>query len=478
MAQTPTSTTARVSVITLTGMVVGSMVGGGVFELPQEFGAVAGVVAALLAWLVAGLGMLSLALVFQNLALRRPDLDSGMYVYAQEGFGNYSGFNAAFGYWASNIAGNVFYMVLTMTTLGQFFPGLGKGDTVLAVIVASAGVWLFHVLISRGVREAVAINRIVTAAKLIPLALFIVIALVSFDPSTFVDNLWGGDTHDVGTVWHEMTQTLLVTTFVFLGVEGASVYSRLASRREDIGRATVGGFLTVLAIFSAVTMVSCGVLPRADLADTSQPSIGGVLASIVGDWGSTFIAVGVVLSIQGAYLAWTLICAETTYMPARSGVMPRFLARENANGTPIGALLLTTLAVQLLLAAVLVVSNALDFMLKLDTALSLIPYLLAAGYALKLGVSGASYAPGESRGKDTAVAFTAVAYSLFLLYAAGVKYLLPAAIIYAIGTVLYVLARRERREQIFNRAELVVCGLLVVTGIAGVVTIATGAVVL
>jgi len=186
MSDAVAATTTRVSVIALTGMVVGSMVGGGVFELPQEFGAVAGVVAAALAWVVAGLGMLALALVFQNLALRRPDLDSGMYVYAQEGFGNYSGFNAAFGYWASNIAGNVFYMVLTMTTLGQFFPGLGEGDTVLAVVVASAGVWLFHVLITRGVREAVAINRIVTAAKLVPLALFVVIAVVSFDPGTFV----------------------------------------------------------------------------------------------------------------------------------------------------------------------------------------------------------------------------------------------------------------------------------------------------
>lgn len=240
----------------------------------------------------------------------------------------------------------------------------------------------------------------------------------------------------------------------------------------------MGGFLTVLAIFSAVTMVSYGVLPRADLAATDQPSVGGVLASIVGDWGATFIAIGVVLSIQGAYLAWTLICAETTYMPARTGVMPRFLAKENANGTPIGALLLTTLAVQLLLAAVLVVSNALDFMLKLDTALSLIPYLFAAGYALKLGLSGSGYQAGEARGKDTVVALVALGYAVFLLYAAGVKYLLPAAVIYAIGTVLYVVARRERGERVFTRAELGACSVLLVTGVVGVVTITSGAVVL
>ena len=99
---------------------------------------------AVIAWTIAGTGMLMLAFVFQSLALRRPDLDSGIYIYAQTGFGNYAGFNSAFGYWASNVAGNVFFMVFTMTTLGEFFPGLGDGQTVLAVAIASVAVWMFH----------------------------------------------------------------------------------------------------------------------------------------------------------------------------------------------------------------------------------------------------------------------------------------------------------------------------------------------
>jgi len=465
----------KVSVLTLTGMVVGSMVGGGVFSLPQSFGQTTGVLGAIIAWTIAGTGMLMLAFVFQSLAIRRPDLDSGIYIYAQTGFGNYAGFNSAFGYWASNVAGNVFFMVFTMTTLGEFFPGLGQGDTILAVVVASVGVWTFHYLIARGVREATAINRLVTVAKLVPILTFIVIVAFAFDPQTFADNIWGGEPKSVESLWKQVTDTMLITTFVFLGVESASVYSRLARRREDVGRATVSGFLLVLAVFASVTMVSYGVMPRADLAEAAQPSMGTVLESVVGSWGSDFVAIGLIISVQGAYLAWTLINAEVLYMPAKTELMPQFLARINTKATPITALITTTFSVQLLLIVVLFVSDALDFMLKLDTALSLIPYLLAAGYALKLTITRETYAGDTERvrRREQIIAAIAVAYAFLLLYSAGLEYLVLACIIYAPGTLLYLAARREQGKRAFMPAEAVVCLLLVAAAAIGVVLIST-----
>jgi arginine:ornithine antiporter / lysine permease len=470
------SAVQKVSVLTLTGMVVGSMVGGGVFTLPGEFGEATGVLGAVIAWIIAGTGMLMLGLVFQSLAVRRPDLDSGVYVYAKTGFGAYAGFNAAFGYWASNVAGNVFFMVFTMTTLGTFFPGLGQGNTFLAVVLASALVWLFHFLIARGVRQATVVNRIVTIAKLLPILTFIVIVAVAFEAGTFADNFWGGDERSVGAVFDQVKQTMLVTTFVFLGIEGASVYSRFARRRQDVGRATVLGFLSVLAVFASVTLLSYGVLPQADLAKAKQPSMGGVLESVVGSWGETFISIGVIISVQGAYLAWTLINAEVLYMPARGGVMPKFLTRDNVHATPITALLTTTLAVQLVLVLVLFVNDALDFMLKLDTALSLVPYLLAAAYALKLTITRETYTAADEpeRHRQRAISAIAVVYSIFMLYAAGPKYLLLASIVYAPGTLLYLLARREQGLRAFNRAEAVACVVLIVAAVVGIVLLATG----
>lgn len=110
-------TASKLSLPALTGMVVGSMVGAGVFQLPARFAGETGVYGAIIAWSIAGLGMLTLALVFQTLAVRKPELDNGVYVYAREGFGLYPGFLSAVGFWASACAGNAFYWVLIMTTL-------------------------------------------------------------------------------------------------------------------------------------------------------------------------------------------------------------------------------------------------------------------------------------------------------------------------------------------------------------------------
>src|SRR3954454_10593545 len=171
--QAPSAAPGKMSLPTLTGMVVGSMVGAGVFSLPARFGVATGILGSLIAWAVAGTGMLMLAFVFQNLAIRKPDLDSGVFIYAKAGFGDYAGFNSAIGFWASTVAGNTFYWVFITATLGGFFPAFGDGDTVLAVGAATVGVWLFHYLIPRGVRDAPVINRIVTVFKILPILVFI-----------------------------------------------------------------------------------------------------------------------------------------------------------------------------------------------------------------------------------------------------------------------------------------------------------------
>ena len=188
--------TAKLTLPALTAMVVGSMVGAGVFQLPSRFAGQTGVYGALIAWAIAGLGMLTLAFVFQTLAIRKPDLDNGVYVYAREGFGVYPGFLSAVGFWASSCAGNAFYWVLIMTTLSQLFPGLepvlGQGDTWVAFFVSAAAVWAFYLLIRRGIESAAGINLVVTIAKLVPLALFLVLVIGYFDGGVFVDNLTGG----------------------------------------------------------------------------------------------------------------------------------------------------------------------------------------------------------------------------------------------------------------------------------------------
>jgi arginine:ornithine antiporter / lysine permease len=323
-----------VPLATLTAMVVGSMVGAGVFSLPRNFALQTGVYGALIAWAVAGSGMLMLAFVFQTLAIRKPDLDSGVYAYAKAGFGEYVGFFSAFGYWASACVGNCTYWVLIGSTLGLVFSHFGSGDTVLSIAVSSVGVWLFYALVARGVEGAASINRIVTVAKIVPILVFVVIVAFALDRGTFSANLWGTSDHSVSALWDQVKGTMLATVFVFLGVEGATVYSRHARRREDVGRATVGGFLGVLALFAAVSILSFGVLPREEIAGLQQPSMAGVLQSVVGHWGKGFVSVGLVISVLGAYLAWTMMAAEVLFVAAKDRDMPAFLARTNRSDAP------------------------------------------------------------------------------------------------------------------------------------------------
>lgn len=478
-----TAHATKLSVPALTAMVVGSMVGAGVFQLPARFASETGVYGALIAWTIAGLGMLSLAFVFQTLAVRKPDLDNGVYVYARAGFGVYPGFLSAIGFWASTCAGNAFYWVLIMTTLSQLFPELagifGKGDTWPAFFVSVVAVWGFFLLIRRGVKEAAWINTIVTVAKLAPLALFLVLLIFFFDGTVFIGNLTGGYEVPGGeSLLQQVQGTMLITVFVFLGIEGASVYSRYAKRREDVGTATVIGFLSVLALFASISILSYGILPKQEIAGLLQPSVGGVLEAAVGPWGGAFIRVGLIVSVLGAYLAWQLLAADVMYAAAVDNDMPGLFARLNDHEVPENAVFWTSVFVTVILFAVQFVGNALDFTLDLTAALALAPYALASAYAVKIAWQRDGYDDVTSgrRARELVVASISTAYTLFLVWAAGYTFLFLACILLAPATVLYVIARREQEARIFTTPGMIVFLLVLVFALVGIVLLATGAV--
>ena len=384
-----------------------------------------------------------------------------MYAYAKAGFGEYLGFFAAFGYWASACVGNVTYWVLIMSTIGTLAPALGEGDTVLAVVLSSAGLWLFFALISRGVKEAAAINRIVTFAKIVPILVFVILALFYLKPSVFADNFGGADY--AGSLFQQVKGTMLATVFVFLGVEGASVYSRHARRREDVGRATVLGFLSVFAIFASVTIVSYGIMPMSEIAELRQPSMAGVLEHAVGTWGKVFVSVGLIVSVLGAYLAWTLMAAEVLFVAAKDDDMPRFLKRSTAADVPVPALVLSTLLSQLFLVITLFSDDAFNFALDLTSALTLIPFLLAAAFAVRIGVRG-----------QLVIAVLATLYTAFLIYAAGLKFVLVSFIVYAPATALFVMARKEQGRRLFSARELVILAVSISGAVLGIVALTLG----
>lgn len=467
--------TEKFSLFALTAMVVGSMVGAGIFSLPRAFATATGPFGAIIAWCIAAGGMYLLARVFQALAERKPELDAGIYAYAKAGFGDYLGFLSAFGYFISACLGNTFYWVLIKSTLGAFFPVFGNGDTLAAVAVSSICIWLFHFTVLRGVQQAAAINKIVTVAKIVPIVLFILILAVSFKGHHFAANFWGGEGMPAAGVLEQVRATMLVTVFVFLGIEGASVYSRYARTRSDVGTATIFGFAGVTVLMVLVTLLSFAVLPRAEIAGLRQPSMATVLEAVVGHWGLVFISLGLIVSVLGAYLAWQMIAAEVLFNAARTDDMPRLFGTENKNKVPAAALWLSNIIVQLFVISTLFSEDAFTLALKLCSSMSLIPYLLVAGYGLLIARRGETYdaAPRE-RGRDLKIAVAATLYTAFLIWAGGMKFLLLSAVIYAPGTLLYFWARREQNKQVFTPVEWVVFAAAVIGAVIGIHGLVTG----
>lgn len=419
--------------------------------------------AVLIGWAITAVGMLTLAFVFQTLANRKPDLDGGVYAYAKAGFGDYMGFSSAWGYWISAWLGNVGYFVLLFSTLGYFFPVFGEGNTVAAVIGASVLLWAVHFLVLRGIKEAAFINLVTTIAKVVPLLLFVLIAVFAFKLDIFTADIWGVKNPDLGSVMNQVRNMMLVTVWVFIGIEGASIFSARAEKRSDVGKATVIGFITVLLFLVLVNVLSLGIMTQPELAKLQNPSMAAVLEHVVGHWGAVLISVGLIISLLGALLSWVLLCAEIMFAAAKDHTMPEFLRKENANHVPVNALWLTNAMVQLFLIITLFSASTYLSLIYLATSMILVPYLWSAAYALLLAVRGETYEGfAAERRKDLIIGGIALIYAVWLLYAGGVKYLLLSALLYAPGAILFAKAKLELKQAVFTNVEKLIFAAVVV----------------
>ena len=447
----------------LVALVVGSMIGGGIFSLPQNMAASADVGAVLIGWAITAVGMLTLAFVFQTLANRKPDLDGGVYAYAKAGFGDYMGFSSAWGYWISAWLGNVGYFVLLFSTLGYFFPIFGEGNTPAAVIGASVLLWGVHFLVLRGIKEAAFINLVTTVAKVVPLLLFVLIAVFAFKLDIFTADIWGVKNPDLGSVMNQVRNMMLVTVWVFIGIEGASIFSARAEKRSDVGKATVIGFITVLLFLVLVNVLSLGIMTQPELAKLQNPSMAAVLEHVVGHWGAVLISVGLIISLLGALLSWVLLCAEIMFAAAKDHTMPEFLRKENANHVPVNALWLTNAMVQLFLIITLFSASTYLSLIYLATSMILVPYLWSAAYGFLLAVRAETYENAlAERKKDLIIGGIALIYAIWLIYAGGLKYLLLSALLYAPGAILFAKAKRESGQPVFTNIEKVIFAAVVI----------------
>jgi len=458
-------------VVPLTMFAIGTTLASGVFSLSGDLAAGgAHTLAVLIGWAICGIGMLGLAMCFLRLSIAKPELTSGIYSYAKEGFGEYIGFNAAWGYWLSAILAQVSFATLMFSSLGYFFPTFGLGNNLASIISASVILWLIALLILKGVNEAVTINVAVVCAKILPIIVMVVAVIFAgaFDFSIFMDNFKGEGTGM--PLMEQVKSTTYVTVWIFIGIEGAVVISGRAKNTKIAGKATAFSFLSLLVLYMVISLLSMGVLTTEELAALGNPPMAGILEAVVGTWGAVLVNFAVIISLGGAMFTYSILSIDSAFGPASKKCFPKAFEKVNKNNSPTFAVLITTLIVQGFLIIVYFNESSYQICYTLSTSAIMVPYVLSALYCLKITAKGESL-KSLSTGEKTRTwifAILGTIYGFWLLYASGVTYMLISALLYAPGTILYLVARKEQNKKFFNTktdkvALIVIMGAFIVS---------------
>lgn len=445
------------SFVALFSLIFGSMMGSGVFDIPQNLSHGAGVVAISIGWIITTIGIMSLSWAFIYITKKRPDIQSGLYGYAKYGFGDYVGFNSAWGYALNALLANASYLVYICATLGNFalFKFFGKGNTIPALVAESILIWAVYFLINRGIREASFVNILISSIKILTLIAVIVVFIIGFRWLQFKSNL-----HfevKLGSIFEQIKSTMLVTVWDFTGIEAACIFALRAKRMQDVAKATLLGAIIVCIIDATISILPFGMMPGNAIRELATPSTAGLLASIYGAYSGDIIRITVIISVLGALLAWTMLASNMFYVAAEDNAMPRFLLKMNHKNVPVNCVLLSSFAAQVFIIMAYFTNSVYLAMIQLATSLILLPYLLATLFAMKLII--------QTRQVDVLSLIKgvlAVLYGIWLVYSGGMIFLALSSLMYIIGAGFYFYARYEQKKAFFaSKFELGVFILLI-----------------
>ncbi|MCM3765824.1 amino acid permease [Neobacillus niacini] len=423
----------------LTALVVGNMVGSGIFMLPRSLSEAASPAGVISAWLFTGFGVLTIALVFGNLAIRKPNLTGGPQIYASALFkqgstaSKLSGFMSSWGYWVGNLAGIVavittfasylstFFPILTSATpwftIGSFTVKVGNG---LTFIICTALLWGIHFIILRGMESAGRLNFVATAAKVVGFFLFIIVGLFAFQKSNIMP-FTAARFNEAGQAIGMMSQVnnaAVNTLWAFIGIESAMVFAGRAKKQIDVKRATILGLFIVLAIYIGISTLAMGMLDQNTLIQSDKPLIDAI-QTVLGQLGGKVLAAVGLISLFGSTIGWVMLSAEVPYQAAKQGLfLPAFL-KEDKKGLPSFSLLLTNGLAQIFVFSTISksISGAFDFIIVIATLAYLVPYFISSVYQLKLVVTGETYTGNKARITDGIIALIATLYSTWVIIA-------------------------------------------------------------
>lgn len=436
----------KLGLFILTALGIGTMIGGGIFNSPTDLINLANPLSTLIAWIVGGLGVFFLVMVFEDLSIKKPELKGGIYSYAREGFGDFAGYFSTFGYWIGGLLGVVAYFPLFFKTLNSLLSEQNQISPLVSFIFSSLFLWGITVIILLGIRDAGIVSAIVTLAKLLPLILVVIVGITVFKKDIFLVNDYKNilaSTGETTTIFSQIKGAMGTILWCFLGVEAAVVMSGRAESQKIVSKATKLAFFITLIIYMLISSLAMGIIEPSKLANAQTPLADVLFATKIGAFGAIIAKVGLMISIMGATLSWILLVIELPWLTAKDGIMPKFFVKENKRGVPIYSLIITQIIIQIFLFSMLSEKLQATYSLayNMSTSTMLIPYLFTGLYAVKI------YLVKKEWGMKFIISILATIYSIFVLYAVGLLYLSLTLILFSIGLIPFHIGKIEKKEK-------------------------------
>jgi arginine:ornithine antiporter / lysine permease len=457
----------------LTAFVIGNMIGGGIFMLPASLAQVASPMGSTLAWMATGFGVLMIALVFGNLATRKPELKAGPQSYAQAMFsspkaGNVAGYSMAWGYWAANWAATASVIISFAGYLSTFFPILQSKQVlfslgsfqlevgkVLTFTVCSVVLWGIQWILSRDFNYAGNINILATGTKVAGFLVFIILTVWIFDASNLGNGFeFVNEEGQALSLSSQMNGAAITMLWAFIGIESAVMLSNRAKSQKDVKKATLLGLVISVTIYVGITLLTMGAIPQEELQHSQKPLV-DALRTVVGNSGSYIMAILALISLFGSTVGWIVVSSEVPYQAAKEGLFPAFFAKTNKKDSPVRSMFITNFMSQIFLFSTVsgTVNQAYNFAIVVATLAYLVPYLVSVLYQLKLIITGETYQTTMGiRIYDGVITILALIYSIWVIKTGTADWntFFLGVGLFVVGLVLYPVIMRKS----FNHEKL------------------------
>ena len=409
-----------------TSLVIGTMIGSGIFLLPASLAAYGGI--GLFGWLFSALGAICLAWVFAKLSQWQPGL-GGPYHYTRIGIGEFPAFLVAWGYWISIWTGNAAIAMAAVSYSKLLYPPLAE-STMMSTSLALAFIWLFASINLLGVREAGLTQLLTTCFKAIPLIAFGLIGIffIDIEQITF-------ETTTTESLPGSIIAAAALWLWAFLGIESASIPAdNIREPKKTIPRATIIGVLLVAIVYLLGFVVVLGVIPAEQLAKSDGP-FADASTIIWGNWAGIAMTFVALVSTLGALNGLILMGGQMPLAAARDKLFPKLFGRLNRRSTPslgiiLSALLTSTLILTTVSKNLLGIFN---FAILLSTTSILIPYVFCSAAAFRFQESGKQ----KFKAVSLIIITLAFLFSLWALAGAGQEAVYWGFILMLLGIPVY-----------------------------------------